>query len=398
MAGEATNDLPALLVCPDQVLSRAFLAAAASTPELVVVAEVGEYLDPGGVLDLLEAQGLSAIFLDVGTSRDKALELLSALGANAPHVAAAGLGRTNDPEAILQCLRLGAAEFIASPFPPADLRQAVKRMLARRGGQPRPETTRRGKLHVFAPVKGGAGATTLAAATAFQLHSQGECKVLLADLDLAAGVIGFLLRLRAQYSALDALRHAAQLDEALWRSLVSTRDEVDILAAPDRPEPSLMEAYPVQELLDFARGLYDHVVIDLSSVVDTLGMTAVNAADQVNLVCSSDMAALYLMRQTIPWLEEMGQSRDQVNVLVNRLDRRADLGVEELEKVFRASVHSTFPNDPAAVEKAQREGVPVARNSELGRSVSRFVQPYCAPAKPSGKGAIGALRQLWGRA
>ncbi len=393
-----TTNLPALLICPDAVLARAFRAAAAATPDLSVVAEIDDYPGPDALEELVRSQRFGAVFLDVGSSREKALTLLGVLGERTPEVSATGLGRTNDPEAILQCLRLGAAEFLASPFPPSDVRQAVKRMLGRRGGEQRVESVRRGKVHVFAPVKGGAGATTLACSTAFQLARLGAGKVLLADLNLGTGVVGFLLRIKSQYSVLDALRHASQLDEALWKSLVSSRHDVDILAAPERPEPALMEAFPVQELLDFARGLYDHVVIDSSSVFDTIGMTVVNAADAVNLVCSTDMAALYLMRQTIPWLEEMGQRRDQINVLVNCLDRRSDLSVEELEKVFRASVHWTFPSDPAAVDKAHREGVPVAESSDLGKSVSRFVQPYSAAGKSSDKGAFGTLKQLWGRA
>jgi Flp pilus assembly CpaE family ATPase len=168
------------------------------------------------------------------------------------------------------------------------------------------------------------------------------------------------------------------------------------LAAPDRPEPALIEPYPVQELLEFSRGLYDHVVVDLGGVLDPLGMTAINAADETNLVCSTDMTSLFLMRRMIPVLEEMGRRREQLNVLVNRTDRKRDLSSEELEKIFRASIYRTFPDDPIAVEKAQREGEPVAETSELGKTIRSYVQGVlgAAGARPANS-RMGALKQLW---
>jgi pilus assembly protein CpaE len=158
----------------------------------------------------------------------------------------------------------------------------------------------------------------------------------------------------------------------------------------------LTEAYPVQELLEFVRGAYDHVIVDLGGVMDPLGMTAVNAANEVNLVCSTDMTSLFLMRRTVPVVEEMGRRRDQLNILVNRADRKRELSVDELERIFRASIHQTFPDDPLAVEKAQREGEPLPEKSELGKSIRSYVQGLLDPqATETDRSRLGALKQLW---
>jgi pilus assembly protein CpaE len=270
-------------------------------------------------------------------------------------------------------------------------------MLQHRGAGARRPASKRGRIHFFAPVKGGSGATTLAYSTAFQIRKQSSASVLLADLHLVGGVVAFLAKLRPAYSAVDALRHASQLDESVWKSLVSVKGGVDILAAPDRPEPAIIEPFPVQELLEFSRGLYDHVVVDLGSILDPLGMTAINASDETNLVCSTDMTSLFLMRRTIPVLEEMGRRRDQLNVLVNRTDRKRELSSDELEKIFRASIHRTFPDDPAAVEQAQREGEPLPETCDLGKSIRGYVQGIlgAAGATPANS-RLGALKQLWG--
>ncbi len=399
MAQDTQSALSAVLICPNRSLSGAFQAVCASVRELGEITEVTQYPAVPELERILAQHRVDAVFVDVGSDRGVALQLIVAVGRIAPELALAGLDQSNDPEAILQCLRGGASEFLASPFPVDELRHAVRRMLEHSGAAARRPMAARGRIHVFAPVKGGSGATTLAYTSAYQMKKQSGGSILLADLHLVGGVIAFLAKLRPSYSAIDALKHATQLDEGVWKSLVTSKDGVDILAAPDRPEPALIEAYPVQELLEFARSAYDHVIVDLGSVMDPLGITAVNAANEVNLVCSTDMTSLFLMRRTVPVLEEMGRRRDYLNILVNRVDRKRQLSVEELEKIFRATVHATFPEDPLAVEKAQRDGEALPDSSELGKSIRSFVEGVlgAAPAE-DGSGRLGVLKQLWGGA
>ena len=306
--------------------------------------------DLAGQLD-----GFDALALDVGSDRKAALDLLKSVIESKPQVAVIALARNNDPETILQCLRAGAAEFLSSPFPPNDLRQAVQRIARRQTVESKPSASRRGRLIVFSPVKGGAGSTTLATNVAYAIKRESGSRVLLADMNLAAGIVAFLLRLQTPYSVLDALRHSSQLDDALWKSLVVSYEGVDVLAAPERPEPALIEPFPAEEMFEFCRSMYDYVIADLGGVCEGLGLTAANAADSINLVCSTDMPSLFMMRRTIPLLEEMGRSREQINVLVNRLEKRSDLSTEDMEKIFRASVHASFPEDAGAVLRAQRK-------------------------------------------
>jgi Flp pilus assembly CpaE family ATPase len=177
-----------------------------------------------------------------------------------------------------------------------------------------------------------------------------------------------------------------------------THEGVDVLAAPERPEPALIESFPAEEMFEFSRSLYDYVVVDLGGICEGVGLTAAAAADSVNLVCSTDMPSLFMMRRTIPLLEEMGRSRDQINVLVNRVERRSDLSTEDMEKIFRASVHATFPEDSVAVLRAQREGALVAEASDLGKSVQRFARAIAGAKPKEAASALGTLRQLWGGA
>ncbi len=390
--------LRVLLVCPDQDLNQSFKASAREVPSIEVAGEAVEYFDPAKLTALVGQLRADSIFVDLASNSEKAMSLIERCSDQLPQVSIAGVHRTNDPETILNCLRSGASEFLHSPFANGDISSAVGRMLRRKSLDRRTETARRGRILAFAPVKGGAGATTLASNVAFQLQNETKGRVLLADCALRAGVIAFLFRLRTNYTVLDALKHSSRLDPPLWTSLVVSHQGLDVLPAPERPEPLIVEPYPVQELFEYARSAYDHIVIDLASVCDSLSMAALTSADEIFTVCSSEMPSLYMMRGTIPMLEELGHPRDRINVVVNRYDGRNGLSTDDMEKIFRAKVFRTFPDDPAAVRSALREGVTVPTSSELGRSIRDFVRSIAGTkAEVSSKGfGIGSLKVLLG--
>jgi pilus assembly protein CpaE len=272
----------------------------------------------------------------------------------------------------------------------------MQRVLRRRPAEQNTETASRGRLIVFAPVKGGSGASTLAANVAYQVKSQISGKVLLADFDVTQGVLSFTLRVNHQYAVTDALHHAGEMDRKLWGSLVVERKGVDLLLAPERPEPALIEPYPVQAILEHARNMYDVVVVDLGGVCESMSMATLSAAQDIYLVCSGDLPSLYMMRRTIPLVEEMGYSRDQIRVVVNRLPRRSELSLSDMERIFRASVHATFPEDRPAVLAALRDGDTIADNSDLSTAVRKFVKDLVgqAPQADSGGFGIRALKEL----
>ena len=68
-----------------------------------------------------------------------------------------------------------------------------------------------------------------------------------------------------------------------------------------------------------------------------------------------------------------------------------------MEKIFRASVHATFPDDAGAIQKSQREGTTVAENTELGKALKRYAASMVGKKDEPAAQGIGALRQLLGR-
>ena len=97
-----------------------------------------------------------------------------------------------EPEKILAALRAGANEYI---FPPLAGEPAGGARAQIRGAQQTRSGVRgKGKTIAFLSAKGGCGATTLACHVAVELGRHAAQHVLLADLDLSAGMISFLMR------------------------------------------------------------------------------------------------------------------------------------------------------------------------------------------------------------
>ena len=395
MAGQGKG-LTAILICPDQQLAAAFLQTVEPLAEISVVGRLADY--PSG--QVLEERVVSlqpdVVLLDVSSKPEDSQRLVSHIVDYWPQISAVGLSHSNEPDVILRCLRSGAAEFLSSPFRSSDVQQALQRMLRRKSVEMRPGSRARGSLLAFVPAKGGAGCTTLAGSIAHRIHKAGRQRVLLIDFDLVAGLISFLFRINHPYSVMDAVKHSGNLDDALWSSLVCQRNGIDILPAPERPDPTPVDAYPVQEVLEYARFAYDYVVVDLGGICDSVSLSTLPLANSVYLVCGRDMPSLFLMRRAVQLLEETGYNREQMRVLVNRFEKRPELSREDMEKIFRAPVHALFPDDSAAVSAALREGVPVGENTDLGRSLGRFVKKFlgdqAAPASKSPR--VRTLKEL----
>ena len=391
--------MAALLIGSDGGLLDEFATAIGEVPEVRLAGRLAEYPSAGELRERVDRANPDIVFIDIGARPEQALALLGQIVDYWPGVSAAAICRRNDPELILRCLRSGAAEFFSSPFPVNDIRQAVKRILSRRVAETADQTPRRGQVLAFAPAKGGSGATTLAGAVACHIAKTDDQRVLLVDLDLTTGLLSFLFRSNHPYSVADALQHSDQLDSSLWSSLISEPNGIHLLAAPEKPEVSLNDTLPVQEVLEFARSEYDYVVVDLGGVWEVPSLATLPLATAIYLVCAADMPSLYLMRRSILMLEESGYSRDQLRILVNRIEKRSELTLADMEKIFRASVDATFPDDPQAVHHALRDGAMLADNSALGKSIARFSKGFSSverkAAKPQG---MRALKELLGGA
>jgi pilus assembly protein CpaE len=379
-------EITALLIAPNRDLAQQFLATLPQTRAFQILADLKSY-PPQQTLEIRARQlKPNVVLLDLSTDLAAALELIRFIATLTPPVHVVGLHMQNDSAAILQSLRAGASEFLYAPFDLANQREAIAR-LRRLCSPEAPAETEAGHVVAFSSSKPGSGASTVATQTAFSIQRLTGKRILLADFDLTGGTIGFYLKLSHSYSLVDALQHAEHLDLALWNSLTVNYNGVDILPAPAAPYADALDSSRLRVLIDHARGLYDWVILDLPSVFNRTSLMAISESESAYLVSTSELPSLHLTRKALTLIEQLGFPKDRFEVLVNRVDRRDEIGIADIEKLFGCRVHASLPNDYFSLHRVVTLGQPLGSEGDLGKSIENVASRLCGALSGGKKSA-----------
>jgi pilus assembly protein CpaE len=374
--GQHDAQITALLVSPNRDLAQQFLATLPQTKAFQILAELKSY-PPAQTLEIRARQlKPDVVLLDLATDLGVATELIRFVAGMTPPVQVVGLHTHSDSGVILQALRAGAAEFLYAPFELSSQRDAITRL--RRLCAPE-VVADAGAGHVvaFSSTKPGSGASTLATQTAFSLQRLTGKRILLADFDLTGGTIGFYLKLSHNYSLVEALQHAEHLDPTLWNSLAVHHGGLDILPSPAAPHADPVDGGRLRVLIDHARQLYDWVILDLPTIFSQISLMAVAEAERAFLVSTAELPSLHLTRKAMALIDQLGFPKERFEVLVNRVDKRDNIGAANLERLFDSPVQACLPNDYFSLHRVVTLGQPLGAEGELGKAIEKLAARMC---------------------
>ncbi len=381
----------ALLISPNREVANAFMGAATPVRLFQVVADIKSYL-PEQVLELrLRQSKPDVVLLDLSTQIDDACETIRFLLNRNPPIHVVGLHSSQDGTAIVRSLRAGASEFLWTPFEPEAQKSAYERVV-KLISPAAIEERELGSVIGFASTKPGSGASTLAAQSAFAIQRLTRKKVLLLDLDLMGGTIGFYLKIQHPHSFVDLLARESLPDQEEWESLTAHLDGIDILPGPEEPQTATLDPGRLHLVLEMVRKQYDFVVLDLPSIFHRTALLAFSETNSACLVTTAELPSLHLTRKAIEMLDVAGFEKSRYNILVNRLSRQEGIAAADVEKMFGASVNAVLPNDYFSLHRVVTRGVPLTQDGDLGRSIESFA------AKLAGV-AVGPARKsksFWG--
>jgi len=356
-----------LIICPDRGLFLGLTQILAELTPGSAFTDLKAYPTRRALADAIAAEKPNLCFLDVGTSWDSAVALINDLTAVEPNMPVVAVSAGNDPDIILRSLRQGASEFLFQPFTVEQVGVALDRLM-RNKADSNQHLGELGKVYCVMPGKGACGASTVALNLAFQLQKRNpQKKVLLADLDPTTGTISFLLKLKSSYSFVDALSHASQMDEDLWKALVSSQQGVDVILCPENP----VETIPVHEaaaMIDYSKENYSAVILDVASPHGEWVQQIAKLCDELVLVTTNELPALHSTQRTLGYLESLGIDSAKIKLLVNRYDSNLGLDRDAIETALNLEVFHVLPNDSDAIQKSLLEGKPVAANTSLGKN------------------------------
>jgi len=356
--------LRGVLICPDQELGDRLVSVLLDSRRVGMVRRLDAYPNTVELGRFIRASAPEVLFLSIET-RNQALEIAKYIHDKVPGTQVVAISRACDPQILLETMRVGIREFLSPPFDPSAVLDTVKRLEDLVEQNP-PSFEGTDSVFAFLPAKAGSGTTTIAVNTSLALSRMPDNHVLLADMDLNSGLVGFMMSLnKTQYSIVDAAENALEMDENLWPKIVSKKDALEVLPAGKMRPGFRIEATQIRHILSYARRHYSSIVVDLSGMMEKYSVEILHEAKQVFLVTTAELPALHLCREKLAFL----RSEDldgRVSILLNRSQKRGQISLQEMEKLFGMPVYMTFPNDYAGVHAALTAGKHVNSSSALG--------------------------------
>lgn len=367
----ASSGASALLISPTGNIVTELLPLLSHNMPGVQIQPIKGYPEAEALADAMHRYRPRLCFLDVQTQKDRALQVVRDLQLIDSAIQIVVLLGPNDQEKILECLRAGAAEFLMQPFSAEDLKPVLTQVSQR---SPTIHFGKGGRIICVAPSKGACGASTLAANLAYRRKSLGAQRVLLADLDPLTGTVSFLLKLKSAYSFLDAMSLASNLDGDLWKGVVSSVDGLDVILAPENPMDTLNDLQDPSMILEFARQLYETIIVDSAGVFGEWGLSLARIADELLLVTTNELPALQATQRVLAHLDRNRIERSKVRLVVNRYSRDVGLSKDAISAALHTDVFQIIPSDYESVQRALVEGKPINGASAFGKSLTSLAE------------------------
>lgn len=365
--------MKAILISPNAELRGSFEKAVADYSILRITKSLDSYPDDALFRHVVKVWAPDVIFMSMEDA-EAAGRIAKQMDAEFDSMQRVALSTVEDPSIFRFALQLRMAELLVPPFGEEQMRQTLIRLAEHLAIHPA-NTGALGRVYAFVPAKGGVGASTIAANAARAFAQSPSARVLLADFDISSGMIGFGFNAEHDYSINDAARRNKELDEETWQRLVRKAGDVDLLLSGAPMMDDGIAPQQIAPVLDYARRTYSVIGADLPDTFDERALAVMREASEIFLVTTPDLGALRMARLKILALRRH-EWEDKTRLLLNRVSKRMELTVEEVEATVGLPVFATFPCDYADVTKATRKA---EASSKLAPSIKQFVEKLGAP-------------------
>ena len=280
-------------------------------------------------------------------------------------------------------IRVGFKDVLDTPLTGPKVEQilSIISQVEQRDDDERPGRQKIGKVVTIMSPKGGAGKTMTTTNVALTLAMWGDPgRVVVLDCDLQFGDVCISLQVDPVHTIVDASRDIEKLDEALLESLLSShRTGMRVMSAP--LEPSLADEVSTQvvvKTIGMLKRMFDYVVIDTAPFLDEPVLSILERSDVVLLVVDMDLPSVKNAKLALDTLRLIKFPFEKIKLVLNRVNSKARLDVDELERSLGLEVQAAVSSDKL-VPRAVNEGEPVvslyprSRVAKDLRNVARLV-------------------------
>lgn len=275
-------------------------------------------------------------------------------------------------EGLLRLMRAGLREWLPVPADTDSLIVALDRIQAEAATHP-PSSWSHGRLVSFLPAKPGTGASTIALHVAEGCARLMENRVLLLDLDLQCGDLGFMTKATGGLTINETLVHAHELDAALWNRLVARTGEVDLLPAGQPAESLQLEPSLLRRVFGFALGRYPLLLADLPGGLDAGAILTLEQSARIFLVSTTDLSSIHLTRRKLDTFAKLGVA-DKVDVVINRATFHLGLSESGLVEILGRKPVTLVPNAFVPLQNALKDGQLLTGQSPFVKALAPVIQ------------------------
>jgi pilus assembly protein CpaE len=344
-------------------------------------------------IDLAVETKPDVILMDINMPDMDGIAATEAIRKKIPYAQIIILSVQGDPNYMRRAMLAGARDFITKPPLIDELTAAIRRAavmaqeerikVAAVNAQSSPGQTvshpgvpdAHGKIILVYSPKGGTGCTMLAINLAISLQS-GDSKVALIDGDLQFGDVAVFLNEQGKNTILDLAPRVDELDPDIIDEVMVTHaaSGIKILPAPSRPEMAdKITGEQFVRVIQYLRRIFTYIVIDTSSFLSDVVVSAMDIADLLLLVTTQDIPSIKNSKSFLSLADGMRINRQRIVFVMNRYDRKIAITPEKVGESLRHEVSSLIPYDDKIVPSSINRGIPFMLDNK-SQPVARSIQ------------------------
>ncbi|MFI5461305.1 MAG: CpaE family protein [Isosphaerales bacterium] len=307
---------------------------------------------------------------------NQALDLIQRLTQANPNAIVLPASRGAESGLILKAMRAGAREFLPLPAEPAEVLDAITRLLRGRN-ESQTGKTQGPKIISVTSAAGGVGCTTLAVNLATTLAASTDQETLLLDLDLMFGAVDAWLDIPPDNSVSDLVQNFERLDLTLLKRSI-TRHSCGLYVVPHpatMQESAAVDPERLRRLFGLLRAAFGTMVIDTSKGLQSSDFMAFEISDVILLVVQLDLVCLRNTSRLLTLFREFEGLFERVQLVANRVGSVDwEISQQKAEDTLKMPISWQIPNAAKLFQEVRIKGAPLAEVAKGSRVHQRFLE------------------------
>lgn len=346
-------------------------------------------------IQLAQEMDPDVVLMDINMPDIDGITATENIRKTSPHIQVVILSVQGDQNYMRRAMLAGARDFLTKPPMGDELISAIKRagemahserekgakqqmamsaVTPSMGGMGGFASAQHGKIIVVYSPKGGTGCTTIAVNLAIALNNE-DTRTVLVDGNLQFGDVAVFVNEQGKNTIVDIAPRVDDLDAEIVEEILIKHEAsgVRILAAPQRPEMAeKISADQFMKVLQFMQRFYSYVVVDTSSILTDVILSAIDLSDILVLVTTQEIPAIKNSRLILDLLNTMGVNKERIVFAMNRFDKRIAITPERVSENLKHEITAVVPLDEKIAITAVNRGIPFMldnKSQPIGRGI-----------------------------